>query len=155
MSILSGIGQIPSVFGVGGGSSTAVIYQLPADLDVIASGGTTTYIVQNLPVQDGEYLVLFSLGLVSGDNTTQILSARLAVISNTNYSQMTVIYNTNLIDGQTYWMSTSGLITVTGGALSLEYEIDQNGNTTTLTIPQYDQNTQSGVIYILPIVPQQ
>ena len=155
MSVLSGIGQVPSIFGVGGGGSASVVYQLPADLDVIASGGVTTYIVQDLPVPDGSYLVIFNLGLVSGDNTTQILSARLAVTSNTNYSQMTPIYNTILIDGQTFYMSTSGLITVTGGTLSLEYEIDQNGNTTTLTIPQYDEASQSGVISILPIVPPQ
>jgi hypothetical protein len=155
MSVLSGIGQIPSVFGVGGGGGASVVYQLPADIDVIASGGVTSYIVQDLPVPNGSYLVIFNLGLVSGDNTTQILSARLANASGALFSQMTAIYNTILINGQTYSMSTSGLQTVTNGLISLEYEIDQNGNTTTLTIPEYDEASQSGVIYILPIVPPQ
>ena len=154
MSVLSGIGLQPPVFGGGGNiPSTAVVYQIPSDIDALTGGGTTQFIVQNLPVPNGNYLVLYSIDLVSGDNTTQVLQLRVACTSGGFINQTTPIYNTTLISGQSFNMNATTTIIVSNGLVNLQYECDQTGNTSTLIIPQYDANTISGIIYLLPIVP--
>jgi hypothetical protein len=154
MSILSGIGQIPPIFG-GGGNTNAVIYEIPADINALTGGGTTQFFVQNLPVPNGSYLVIYNIDLVAGDNTTVITGLRLASTSGVGFTQVTPIYNTTLISGQPFNMNATGLVDVANGLVNLAYEVDQTGNASTLTMPEYDPNTESGIIYLLPIVPPQ
>jgi hypothetical protein len=153
MSILSGIGQIPPVFGTGGGGTTAVTYQIPSNIDVLASGGTTAFIVQNLPVPNGNYLVIFCIELEAGDNNTLILSGRLASTSGGGIIQITPIYNTQLLQNNPCILTAQGVLQVSGGVASIEYEIDQTGNSSTLTLNAFDGASNTGVVYFLPINP--
>jgi len=159
MSILSGIGQIPPIYGTGGNPNptNAIIYEIPTTINLLTGGGQTTYFVQNLPVPAGNYLVSYNVAVECGDNTTVISAFRLAVSApfgpQATFTQTTAIYSTTLISGTTYYVSAVGYIEVQGTTVSLAYECDQTGNTSTLTIPAYSYVSQNGLISLYPINP--
>lgn len=152
MSILSGIGQQPPIYGTGGGGSTAITYEIPSQINLLTSGGATAYFIQNLAVPNGNYLVNFVLQVRCGDNTTNIEALRVAVTSGAYFSQTTAIYNTTLLSAYYWEVNVWGEISVANGLVSLEYECDQTGNTSTLEIWFYQSSSGTGLITLYPIL---
>ena len=91
MSILSGIGQLPAVFGTGGGTN-ALVYSYPIPTTInITTANTTTLTTYNADA--GTYLVNFGLSVIATDTTTNVNTFRVAVSGSGFITQETVLYN--------------------------------------------------------------
>jgi hypothetical protein len=126
MSILSGIGQIPPIFGGGGGMELELYYDIPLNIDMIATPVGSVMPTQVVP--NGEYLVWVGLSIECNDTTTNTSLLTVSLVANGNADTRTLVYNTNN-PAYEWYPSTLYYANVTGGSLSVGYVLQETGNT--------------------------
>ena len=129
MSVLSGIGLQPPVFG-GLGSNGGMVQQLdfgiPAVIDMIANPVGT--IMPSQPVPNGEYLIQVLLSIECNDATTTTDLLTITMVSNGNGDVQNILYNSPPLASE-FYSNVLFYANVTGGSLELNYVLQQTGNT--------------------------
>lgn len=126
MSILSGIGQIPQIFGGNGGMVAEIEYEIPANIDMVANPVGYVMPTQNVP--NGEYLVYVGLSVECNDATTDTSLLTITLDANGNGQTVNLLYNVANLASEWY-PATLFYANVTDGTLAVGYVLQQAGNT--------------------------
>lgn len=148
MSIVSGIGQLPAIFGGGqgnGGMVTELEYELPAQIDMVAN--PVGYIMPTQNVPNGEYLVYVGLSVECNDVTTDTSLLTITLDANGNGQTVNLLYNTANLAIEWY-PATLFYANVTGGTLAVGYVLQQTGNTAGYNINLTAQGNGSRGVYL-------
>jgi hypothetical protein len=126
MSILSGIGQIPQIFGGNGGMVAEIEYEIPANIDMVAN--PVGYVLPTTNVPNGEYLVYVGLSVECNDATTDTSLLTITLDANGNGQTVNLLYNVANLASEWY-PATLFYANVTDGTLAVGYVLQQAGNT--------------------------
>jgi len=147
MSILSGIGQIPSIFGGGGGGMTLqYYYEVPnPNINIQQYPQSIFFLSQSVP--NGLYLVMCYFNVEIGDSNTNTDELVLTIVtSGQSYAQQS-IYN-SVSNGKDNNTNNIFFCEVTDGALTLTYNAVFGNNTSNVyTIKGTQQTDGSAGVY--------
>lgn len=145
MSVLSGIGQIPPIFGAGGGTNALVYsYPIPATIN-ITTPATTTLTTYNADA--GTYLVNFGLSLNATDATTNVDTFRVAVSGNGFITQEDVLYNQLMLENVVCFTNSTLTFELTvPTTLTFSFQANTSGQTGLFSIYSTSQlNGSEGI----------